>query len=76
MSKVWTNLLGRPCDDEDVVVGKEIIRPTNYFTLSPFGKRQAIFEIVAKFETEAQASYALEKWKKEVDNEKSNFNFY
>lgn len=70
MVKLWTNTIGRSCDDKDIVIGKEIIRPTNYFTLTDFGTRRSIFEIVAKFETETQASYALEQWKKETDNEK------
>ena len=61
MTKSWTELLGVP-HPTDCVVGKEIVRTTNYFTLGDFGVRRPIFKILWKFDNNDIASEVFNIW--------------
>lgn len=47
MAKTWTELLGSP-KDTDHVYHNEIVRPTEYFTLTDFGHRKTIWKTLWK----------------------------
>ncbi len=64
MTKSWTELLGQP-NQTDCVVGNEIIRNTQYFTLGDFGVRRPIFEVVWKFDNNDIASEVFNIWMEE-----------
>jgi hypothetical protein len=64
MTKSWTELLGVP-HHTDCVVGNEIVRTTNYFTLGDFGVRRPIFEILWKFDSNEKASRSFNEWTEE-----------
>jgi hypothetical protein len=64
MTKSWTELLGKP-SQTDCIVGNEIVRTTNYFTLGDFGVRRPIFEILWKFDCDSRAKEVFDIWIKE-----------
>ena len=59
--KPWTELLGERKGNE-VVVGNEIIRATNYFTLGDFGVRRPIYEVIYTAKTQERAESYLKGW--------------
>jgi hypothetical protein len=66
-SKTWTELLGVPQNNE-AVVGNEIIRVTNYFTLGDFGVRRPIYEVVYQYQTPERAETYFNEWKQENEH--------
>jgi hypothetical protein len=66
-SKTWTELLGVPQNNE-TVVGNEIIRVTNYFTLGDFGVRRPIYEVVYQCQTPERAETYFKEWKQENES--------
>jgi hypothetical protein len=60
-NKPWTELLGERKGNE-VVVGNEIIRVTNYFTLDGFAVRRPIYEVVYTAQTQERAESYLKGW--------------
>jgi hypothetical protein len=64
MTKSWTELLGAP-NPTDCVVGNEIVRTTNYFTLGDFGVRRPIFKTLWKFDGDSKAQEVFDIWIKE-----------
>ena len=61
MTKSWTELLGVP-HPTDCVVGNEIVRTTNYFTLGDFGVRRPIFKTLWKFDSDSRAQEVFDIW--------------
>jgi hypothetical protein len=68
MTKSWTELLGQP-QPHDQLYKNEIIRPTDYFTLSDFGHRQIIWKTLWKFDCDSRAKEVFDIWIKEKNNE-------
>jgi hypothetical protein len=64
MTKSWTEILGTPQGNEGVV-GAEIIRLTNYFTLGDFGVRRPIFEVIYRCQTSERAESYFNEWLEE-----------
>jgi hypothetical protein len=64
MTKSWTELLGQP-QPHDQLYKNEIIRPTDYFTLSDFGHRQIIWKTLWKFDGDSRAKEIFDIWIKE-----------
>ena len=64
MTKSWTELLGKP-KSGDYISHTEIVRPTNYFTITDFGKRRMIWQTLWKFDTEKRAKEVFDIWTKE-----------
>ncbi len=64
MTKSWTALLGQP-QPYDKLFKNEIIRPTEYFTLSDFGHREIIWKTLWKFDSDQKALEVFKIWRAE-----------
>lgn len=66
-NKLIRRALGKP-QPHDQLFKNEIIRPTEYFTLSDFGHRQIIWKTLYKFDCDTEAKEFFEIWKDEDES--------
>lgn len=62
--KTWTELLGQP-QYGDAIYRDEIVRPTECFTITDFGKKRMIWKTLWKFDSDSKAKEVFDIWQKE-----------